>query len=100
MIAFWDSSDKKHSSKIFAFFVFWYEKKGATNTTNSIRTHATGVRFSSYQFGATRSYAMNCQPATPSVLGNLTGMCFCSNARVQSSWDNVKKSENTTQTIC
>src|SRR5660398_254448 len=26
------------------------KKKGATNTTNSIRTHATGVRFSSYQF--------------------------------------------------
>ena len=25
-------------------------KKIATNTTNSIRTHATGVRFSSYQF--------------------------------------------------
>src|SRR5659263_752557 len=49
---------------------------------------------------ATRSYAMNCQPATPSVWGNLTGMCFCSNARVQSSWDNVKKSENPTQTIC
>ena len=30
--------------------VHWYEKKIATNTTNSIRTHATGVRFSSYQF--------------------------------------------------
>src|SRR5659263_154737 len=26
------------------------KKKRATNTTNSIRTHATGVRFSSYQF--------------------------------------------------
>jgi hypothetical protein len=40
------------------------------------------------------SYAMNCHRATPSFWGNLTRMCFCSNAEVQSSWDNVKKSEN------
>ena len=26
---------------------------------------------------------MNCQRATPSVWGNLTGMCFCSNAEVK-----------------
>ena len=36
---------------IFASFALWYEKI-ATNTTNSIRTHNTGVRFSSYQFVA------------------------------------------------
>jgi hypothetical protein len=32
------------------FFASWYEIKLTTNTTNSIRTHATGVRFSSYKF--------------------------------------------------
>jgi len=46
------------------------------------------------------SYAMNCQRAIPSIWDNLTGMCFCSNAEVQSSWDNVKKPENLIQTIC
>lgn len=51
-------------------------------------------------FGATRSYAMNCKRATPSVWGNLTGMCLGSNAEVQSSWDNVKKSKNPLWTIC
>ncbi len=39
------------------------------------------------------SYTMNCQRATPSIWGNLTRMCFCSNAEVQSSWDNVKPSK-------
>jgi len=32
------------------FFAYWYEIKLTTNTTNSIRTHATGVRLSSYKF--------------------------------------------------
>jgi len=46
------------------------------------------------------SYAMNCQRAIPSIWDNLTGMCFCSNAEVQSSWDNVNKSKNPIWTIC
>jgi len=76
----------KKPVKTFRDFLFFSGmEKIATNTTNSTRTQATGVRLSSYQFGATRSYAMNCKQATPSVWGNLTGMCFCSNAKVQSS---------------
>ena len=46
------------------------------------------------------SYIMNCHCATPSIWGNLTGMCVSSNADVQSSWDNVKTSKNPTWTIC
>ena len=69
-------------------------------TTNSYELHTNSRYRSSFQFGATRSYAMNCKRATPSVWGNLTGMCLGSNVEVQSSWDNVKKSENPTQTIC
>ena len=39
------------------------------------------------------SYTMNCECAIPSIWDNLTRMCFCSNAEVQSSWDNVKTSK-------
>jgi len=45
------------------------------------------------------SYPMNCQCAAPSIWGNLTGMCFNSNAEVQSFRDNVRKPENPIQAI-
>jgi len=63
---------------------------------------ASAFAFSGFcnHFRATRSYALYCHRATPSIWGNLTGMCVCSNAEVQSSRDNVKKSENPFRTIC
>ncbi len=45
------------------------------------------------------SHPMNCQCAAPSIWGNLTGMCFNSNAEVQSFRDNVSKPENPIQAI-
>jgi len=71
---------------------------GMKQINNELNTNSR--RQSSFQFGARRSYVMNCKRATPSVWGNLTGMCLGSNAEVQSSRDNVKKFKNPLWTIC
>jgi hypothetical protein len=73
-----------------------------SNELNELDTNSRKLEFVPVRISSVRqeSYAMNCHRATPSIWGNLTGMCFCSNAKVQSSWDNVKKSKNPLWTIC